>query len=85
MSKIETPLWWLSFCDPDKPEGSTFLGVCIVPAHDMITAVAKARRLGCNPGGEVLGHPLEDEVDPKYIGTLMSRAELAQAGLILTS
>ena len=27
--------WWLSFCDPDKPRGSQFLGVVIVRGESM--------------------------------------------------
>ncbi len=47
------PLWWLSFCDPSRPKGQQLLGVSIVQATDSAAAVAKAHRLGCNPGGEV--------------------------------
>lgn len=47
--------WWLSFVDPELPEGSRFLGVAIVQAGDFAAAVARAHRLGINPGGEVEG------------------------------
>lgn len=44
--------WWLSFCDPDRPEGEQFLGVCIVEAADITTCTKVAWALGINPGGE---------------------------------
>lgn len=55
-------LWWLSFADPEKPQGTRFLGVAIVEIEDVegqdlrdraVTVVRKAHALGCNPGGEV--------------------------------
>lgn len=45
--------WWLSFCDPAKPKGEQFIGICIVEAVDQITAVKVTHALGINPGGEV--------------------------------
>ncbi len=47
--------WWLSFCNPDAPEGAKFLGVLIVDAETMSTAVDETHRHGINPGGVVLG------------------------------
>ena len=46
--------WWLSFCDPEKPEGSQFLGVSVVQGYNIIDVVDTSWKLGCNPGGEVL-------------------------------
>ncbi len=45
--------WWCSFCDPRKPRGEQFLGLCIVEAVDQISAVRVTHALGINPGGEV--------------------------------
>jgi hypothetical protein len=45
--------FWMSFCDPDLPEGSQFLGVAIVEAKDERTAIVTAWDQNCNPGGEV--------------------------------
>ncbi len=45
--------FWLSFCDPDKPQGSQFLGACIVRAEGPANALAESHRAKCNPGGEV--------------------------------
>lgn len=69
--------WWLSFCDPEKPEGQQFLGVCILFAPDFGTAVAGASTMGLNPGGEVLGSELPEttEVDLAWMERLLSRAE----------
>lgn len=47
------PLFYLSFCDPEKPKGSQFLGGCIVEAPSFISAAPAAHSKGCNPGGAV--------------------------------
>ncbi len=69
--------WWLSFCDPDRPEGNQFLGIAIVLADDFLSACFLARLTGCNPGGEVMGAPLPDslELDRTNMHRLLSRAE----------
>ena len=59
--------WWLSFCDPNLPEGSRFQGACIVPGNDLLEAVHNAHLLGCNPGGEVVGVEVPPETAP-HIG-----------------
>lgn len=46
--------WWLSFCDPTKPEGTQFLGVVVAgPARRRTQAIALTHKLKINPGGEV--------------------------------
>jgi hypothetical protein len=71
--------WWLSFADADLPKGSQFLGATVIEAPDMISAVTRAHALGCNPGGEVVGHAIAPEysyrIEPWMVGRLMSRAE----------
>ena len=57
-----TALYWLSFCDPEKPEGHAFLGVVIVQAIDFESAVQEAWVRGINPGGEVMGMPIPSKV-----------------------
>jgi hypothetical protein len=83
----DAPLWWLSFCDPDRPEGQRFLGVSIVPGFDIVTAASAARVLGCNPGGEVAGIEIPAEnsvrIPGRYVGRLMSRAECDELDLVL--
>lgn len=54
-------LHWLSFADPKLPEGSQFLGICLVLAPGFVTAVEIARAQGNNPGGEVKGIEATDE------------------------
>ena len=75
--------FWLSFCsDSDLPEGSQFLGACIVPGDDVLSAVQAAHMLGCNPGGEVVGHPvppgMDQYVEDRWRNRLMTRAECEQ-------
>jgi hypothetical protein len=55
------PIYWLSFRDPDLPEGSQFLGAAIVEAQTFRLALARSWTLGYNPGGEIAVHI----VDPK--------------------
>lgn len=72
-------LWWLSFCDTNLPKGSQFLGACIVRGVDIIGAANAAHKLGCNPGGEIQGQPIDDKavalIDPKWINRLLIRVE----------
>jgi hypothetical protein len=49
----DDPLWWLSFCDTDRPPGTQFLGVAIVAAPTLAAAIVRAHKLGVNPGGQV--------------------------------
>lgn len=72
-------LHWLSFCDPDRAKGQQFLGVAIVEARDFRAAVQIAHRIGCNPGGEVLGYPLADDgplVPMAFRDRLLSKGEV---------
>ncbi len=73
------PLWWLSFCDADRPVGSQFLGACMVRAEGIVLACAEAHRLGINPGGEVQGFEALAEraamVPERWVGRLLTRAE----------
>ena len=50
-----TNTFWLSFCDAGLPKGQQFLGACLVEGDDLVEATIKARELGINPGGEILG------------------------------
>ncbi len=77
-----TNWWWLSFCDPDKPEGSQFLGACIVDGEDFSDALSVAWAAKCNPGGEIafvqIGETIPEEAAnwPKY--TLLSRDQIKE-------
>ena len=80
-------LWWLSFCDEEKPEGSRLLGVSLVEGEDFLPAVLNAHRLGCNPGGQVLGLPFPEAkaalVGASWKNRLLSRAEAEAVDKIL--
>jgi hypothetical protein len=70
-------MWWLSFCDPDKPEGTQFIGACIVEADDIIAATMLAHCLGINPGGEVAGVAFDRDPPDKYVNVLMDKEMIA--------
>ncbi len=77
-----TKWWWLSFCDGQRPRGSQLLGVCVVQGDGLMGAIQEAHRLGCNPGGEVLGTPIrKGEWLPKkkWRGRLLTRAQAEEA------
>ncbi len=78
------PWWWLSFADPDKPEGQRFAGVCIVQGSNMEDAVSEAWRRKCNPGGEImalaLGYLTEEKVPLECRNRLMSGEEVRARG-----
>jgi hypothetical protein len=67
--------WWLSFSGDD----SGFLGVCIVEAFGMASAVRKAHQLGINPGGEVVGCQVSAG-DPAHANRLLTREEALAIG-----
>jgi hypothetical protein len=71
------PLWWLSFCDPDLPEGSQFLGAAIVQAPTLAAAITRSHVAGCNPGGEVqVAGPLAvDSIGPEWRDRLLTKDE----------
>jgi hypothetical protein len=64
----ETPHWWLSFCDPDRPRGEKFKHAVIVEGRDIVEAADEAWRLGINPGGEVMGYELPHRVAAHLVG-----------------
>lgn len=72
-------LWWLSFCDPGLPAGSRFLGACIVSdgGLGLLGAMRTAHRIGCNPGGEVVGAPAPEgkRIPARWRNRLLTRAE----------
>lgn len=77
--------YWLSFVDPDGPEGDRFLGVSIVEAENGQEAVAAAWRLGCNPGGEVAMLPYAADgfqlPAPHLLNRLLTSDELKEYDL----
>jgi hypothetical protein len=80
----EIPWWWLSFCDPDRPEGQQFIGVAIVCGWTIQEAVTRSHLLKVNPGGEIsfAQMPPERVPRPEFCNCLMDYAELAASGLL---
>lgn len=68
---------YLSFVLGDGDD-EHFAGGCIVRGDDVVEAVKEAHRLGCNPGGDVLGGPIpEGHLPPeKYRERLLTKAEI---------
>lgn len=69
--------WWLSFCDGALPTGEQFLGACLVKARGFLSATIEAKRLECNPGGEVQGVcvPIDAPIPEKWKNRLLTKAE----------
>jgi hypothetical protein len=79
--------WYLSFCDPERPAGTRFLGGCFVQGHDEVSAVRRSHHLGINPGGEVaMMGPLTEAgpvaqleaVAGRWCDRLLTREEIAE-------
>ncbi|MBY0561545.1 hypothetical protein [Hyphomicrobium sp.] len=71
--------FYLSFAD------ETFLGATVVQGHDLVDAVRNAWDLGLNPGGQVLGGEVPEEMltQPDIaicIGRLATAEELHALG-----
>ena len=45
--------WYMSFVDPELPEGHRFLGGILIEARGPTEAMLKSHHQGINPGGEV--------------------------------
>jgi len=71
------PYFWLSFCDPDRPKGTQFLGALVAEGDDFIEAVRESHLRGVNPGGEVLSVELPEtvEVEAHRLWHLMAAEE----------
>jgi hypothetical protein len=59
--------YYISFCNPNLPPGSQFIGAALVEADDEPAALAKSHGLGIHPGSgsEAVFVPL-DNIDPKW-------------------
>jgi len=71
---------WLSFLNPDLPEGSKSLGVVILQATGFLSAVELARQLGINPGGEVMGYILQEHPGERWLYRLIPPDEVMEIG-----
>ena len=54
--------WWLSFCNAERPLGEQFLGGAVVRGMGMVEACRAAGVIGCNPGGEVSGIEIPNDL-----------------------
>ena len=70
--------WWCSFSDKEKG----FLGVVIVRAQGITTAIIEARRIGINPGGEVLSFEVAEPPEI-FKNVLLDRDMALQARTIV--
>lgn len=82
----DAPLWWLSFCDPDKtpppdqqrPGGKSFLGAVITQAPTLAAAITRSHLLKVNPGGEIaIKGPIPERfIAAEWRDRLLSAAEI---------
>lgn len=71
--------WWLSFA-----ESGRFLGVVVTRAPSLVWAIRRAHRLGVNPGGQVLGGQVPDDLVPASVrDRLLCEAEAQEWGASL--
>jgi hypothetical protein len=62
----------------DKPTGQRFIGAAVIEAASLESALVAAMLCNCNPGTDVLGIEIPEEikVPKKYRNRLMSISEL---------
>lgn len=73
--------FYLSFADGRLPKGEQWLGASIVEGSSVSAAIQQARRLGINPGGEVLPIKIEHLPPPYFRNRLIiSDSELREMG-----
>jgi hypothetical protein len=80
--------WWLSFVDRIGSEVAVNLGVSIVVAESLQDAVRAAWKAGINPGGEVAGTPLPEDLALHYslVNKLLDQpADVAEAQLAISN
>ena len=56
MGKTHLKQFWMSFCDPDLPNGTQFLGAIVTEGIDIRDAIVRTHFLKINPGGEIQIH-----------------------------
>jgi hypothetical protein len=67
-------LFWMSFSDPDRPEGVQFLGVALVEAANEVEMMTKSHLTGCNPGGEIQFVSIDMEAVPEDMRKALENA-----------
>ncbi len=71
-------LFYMSFADGTRPRGTQFLGGLFIRAKSLTGALQASHQQGLNPGGEVQATIVKAPIEEKWIGRLMSRAELEE-------
>lgn len=72
---------WMSFCDPERPKGSQFIGVIIMREKGIAHAINRTWAMGINPGGEVMSYETDDsDILPEHFNKLLTKDELVKAG-----
>ena len=71
--KMSEQWYWLSYCDPAKPAGEQFLGVCVVKARGPLTAVLECNRLKINPKGDVQATPVGQHDPGGFANKLLNK------------
>ena len=74
----DAPLWMMSFCDPDRPAGTQYLGGAVIQAPTLAAAITRSHVLKVNPGGEVAtAGPLPAAwIGPEWRDRLLTREEV---------
>lgn len=78
-------LFYMSFADGTRPKGTQFLGGLFIRAKSFTGALQASHQRGLNPGGEVQVVVVKKSIEEKWIGRLMSRAELEEMDRLRTN
>lgn len=80
---IGSGIYWMSFVDPERPEGDRFLGCLIVRGRNDMDVIRRSHMLGLNPGGEVMFFEIPkqylDRVPIDWIETRLINREECEA------
>jgi hypothetical protein len=72
--------WYLSFVDPERPEGTRWLGALIVKASGFLSAIEGTHLMNLNPGGEVAADeiPYTDAEAEPWAYRLLTREDVGR-------
>lgn len=75
--RVKATWWYFSFADPNLPEGTQFLGACLVKAAGEMNAITATHMFCINPGGEAQFVELPGDPPPEMpTWRLMQREEI---------
>lgn len=80
-SELPLEQWWLSFCDPNLPEGTQFLGAVCIDARGVADATHRVNMMGLNLGGEIMFVKIPDgkRVREDYCNRVLNKEEAYNA------